>query len=329
MTIRVLVVDDSAAIRNIIGAIVAEQPDMTLAGSAPDALTALEMIRTADPDVITLDVEMPGMNGLAFLRRLMRVRPLPVVMLSSHTKEGSDIAFRALALGAVDFVAKPSAGKPVDADYVSSIAQAIRAAHAARASVKRLGSNRLIVIGASTGGAEAIRDVLRGLPAGVPPLLIALQMPVAFVRHFAKRLTETCQVEVREARDGEPALPGTAYVAPAGRHIRLSSQGERGFGIAVSDAAHSSRSAADVLFHSAAEIAGAAAIGVIMTGAGSDGAEGLLAMRERGAFTVAQDEASSAVFGMPRAAIECGAAVAVAPLAEIARVIVARLAGMP
>jgi two-component system chemotaxis response regulator CheB len=345
--IKVLVIDDSPAIRAILGAIVNEQPDMVVVGAAPDPVVARDMIRTLNPDVLTLDIEMPRMNGLSFLKRLMRARPMPVVMLSSHTQEGSDIAFRALALGAVDFVAKPSAGVPVDDDYACAIATAIRGAHAARDKIRQLdivtaveaevalpslgdGANqaqRVVVMGASTGGAEALREVLPSLPMDVPPVLVALHMPASFTRHFARRLDESCRVKVKEAEDGEPALPGHVYLAPGGRFMRLESHGTRGFGIAIGAEAAGARPFVDTLFHSTAEAAGAEGIGVILTGMGADGAEGLRAMRDRGAFTVAQDEASSIVFGMPRAAIEREAVQAVAPLGQIARLIVDRLSG--
>jgi len=350
MKIKVLVIDDSAVIRNILGGIINEQPDMMVVGSAPDPLVARDLIRTLNPDVLTLDIEMPKMNGLSFLKRLMRVRPMPVVMLSSHTQDGSDIAFRALALGAVDFVAKPSIGTPVDAGYVNSIAEAIRGAHAARGNLQPpqasgglgaseaeallpnlgqqpSGARRVVVMGASTGGAEALREVLRGMPEDLPPLLVALHMPGAITKHLARRLNESCRVKVKEAENGEPALPGHVYLAPGGRHMRLEHHGERGYGIALEEHGPANGQGADLLFHSAAEAAGADAIGVVMTGMGEDGAEGLAAMRAAGAFTLAQDEATSIVFGMPRAAIERQAVETVAPLGQIARILVGKLAG--
>ena len=350
MKIKVLVVDDSALIRNILKEIINEQSDMMVVGAAPDPLVAREMIRSLNPDVLTLDIEMPNMNGLSFLKRLMRVRPMPVVRLSSHTQEGSDIAFRARAMGAVDFVGKPVAGEATDDDYAQVIVEKIRGAYAARDKIEpldinravdadevlpNLGSaatvqNRVIVIGASTGGAEALKDILVSVPEDCPPILIAQHMPGTFTKLFAKRLDGLCKITVKEAEDNEPALPGHAYVAPGGFHLRLERFGSRGYGIKIgSDAAvNLHRPSVDVLFMSAAESAGADAIGVILTGMGKDGAHGLLAMRKKGAFTIAQDEASSIVFGMPKEAIDIGAAEMVAPLNLIARRIMSNLAGV-
>ena len=350
MKIKVLVVDDSALIRNILKEIINEQSDMIVVGAAPDPLVAREMIRSLNPDVLTLDIEMPNMNGLSFLKRLMRVRPMPVVMLSSHTQEGSDIAFRALAMGAVDFVGKPVAGESSDDDYAQLIVEKIRGAYAARDKIEPLDINRavdadevlpmlgraaltqsrVIVMGASTGGAEALKDILITLPEDCPPILIAQHMPGTLTKLFAKRLDGLCKITVKEAENEEPALPGHAYVAPGGFHLRLERFGARGYGIKIgSDAAvNLHRPSVDVLFNSAAESAGADAIGVILTGMGKDGAHGLLAMRRQGAFTLAQDEASSIVFGMPKEAIDIGAAEMVAPLNLIARRIMSNLAGV-
>ncbi len=350
MKIKVLVIDDSALIRSILKEIINEQTDMMVVGAAPDPLVAREMIRSLNPDVLTLDIEMPNMNGLSFLKRLMRVRPMPVVMLSSHTQEGSDIAFRALAMGAVDFVGKPVAGETTDDDYAQLIVEKIRGAYAARDKIEPLDINRavdadevlpmlgsaavaqsrVILIGASTGGAEALKDILVTVPEDCPPILIAQHMPGTFTKLFAKRLDGLCKITVKEAEDHEPVLPGHAYVAPGGFHLRLERFGTRGYGIKIgSDAAvNLHRPSVDVLFNSAAASAGADAIGVILTGMGKDGAQGLLAMRKAGAFTLAQDEASCIVFGMPKEAIDIGAAEMVAPLNMIARRIMSNLAGV-
>ena len=350
MKIKVLVVDDSALIRNILKEIINEQTDMIVVGAAPDPLVAREMIRSLNPDVLTLDIEMPNMNGLSFLKRLMRVRPMPVVMLSSHTQEGSDIAFRALAMGAVDFVGKPVAGETTDDDYAQLIVEKIRGAYAARDNIQpldinravdadevlpMLGSatktqNRVIVIGASTGGAEALKDILVAVPEDCPPILIAQHMPGTFTKLFAKRLDGLCKITVKKAENDEPALPGHAYVAPGGFHLRVERFGARGYGIKIGNdaAVNLHRPSVDVLFNSAAESAGGDAIGVILTGMGKDGAQGLLAMRRQGAFTLAQDEASCIVFGMPKEAIDIGAAEMVAPLNMMARRIMSNLAGL-
>ena len=347
MKIKVLVIDDSALIRNILKEIINEQADMMVVGAAPDPLIAREMIRTLNPDVLTLDIEMPNMNGLSFLRRLMRVRPMPVVMLSSHTQEGSDVAFRALAMGAVDFVGKPTSISGADEDYAQLIVEKIRGAYAARDKIEPLDINRavdadevlpmlgnnlkmmnsIIFMGASTGGAEALKDILVSMPEDSPAILIAQHMPATFTKLFAKRLDGLCKITVKEAEDEEPALPGHAYVAPGGFHLRVERYAGRGFGIKLGADApiNLHRPSVDVLFHSAADAAGTDAIGVILTGMGKDGAQGLLAMRGKGAFTIAQDEASSIVFGMPKEAIELGAAEVVVPLSQIARKIVNHL----
>lgn len=344
MKIKVLVIDDSNVIRSIISAIINEQPDMMVVGSAPDPLAAREMVRLTNPDVLTLDIEMPHMNGLSFLKRLMRVRPMPVVMLSSHTQEGSEIAFRALSLGAVDFVGKPLLGSAsAHENYTRAITAAIRGAYAARDSVKRvdalkapdsemllpelandaIGQSKIIVVGASTGGAEALREFVAPIPANCPPILVSLQMPVAFTRHFAARLNSLSKARVKVPEDGEPALPGTIYIAPGDSHMTVQRYGTRGFGIKLEGNAQ--RPSVDLLFNSAAREAGVDAIGVILTGMGSDGAEGMREMRVAGAYTVAQDEATSLVFGMPRAAAEIGAAVDVAPIAMIAKLVLGHL----
>ena len=325
--IRVLVIDDSAVMRGYLGRVVSSQPDMELAGVVSDPVFAIERIRQNPPDVITLDVEMPRMNGLDFLHKLMTARPLPVVMISSLTRDGADATMRALELGAVDFFAKPASLEELDG-VGAEIAEKIRAASQARvfrrlraAPVTRSATTRpatarranalgtVIGIGASTGGVEALREILTELPADMPPVLIAQHMLPGFTGAFARRLDAICEMSVKEAQDGEELLQGVAYVAPGGLHLLLT---RRGVGYALrltSDPPiNRHRPSVDALFHSMVATAGARAIGVILTGMGADGAEGLLALRNAGARTLAQDEASSVVFGMPRQAIALGGA---------------------
>jgi len=339
--IKVLIIDDSSVIRKVLKEIIDEQPDMTVVGAAPDPVVARDMIRQLNPDVLTLDVEMPKMNGLAFLRRLMRVRPMPVVMLSSYTREGTDLAFRALSLGAVDFVGKPIAGQAGAEDYSRAIVQKIRGAFAARDKIKvpdaaadklededladealtlgdAVGSqNKVIVMAGSTGGPEVVQHILQRMPGDCPGILIVQQMPAGFTEMFAKRLDELCFISVSQA-------PGDA-------HVTLTSHGARGYGIRLSQDApvNGARPSADVLFRSAAAAAGKEGIGVILTGAGRDGAEGLLEMKKAGAFTIAQDESTSVVFGMPKEAIALGGATEVLPLKMISRRVLAYLGHKP
>jgi two-component system chemotaxis response regulator CheB len=345
--IRVLIVDDSALIRKILTEIVNSQPDMQAVGAAPDPLVAREMIRSLNPDVLTLDVEMPKMDGLDFLEKLMRLRPMPVVMVSSLTDRGSEATLRALELGAVDFVAKPrlEIAKGMQ-EYGAVIADKIRAAAAARVRVRvsapvpsvevpalpafagrGASSEKLIIIGASTGGTEAIKAVLQQLPADSPGVMIAQHMPEGFTRSFAIRLNSLCRITVSEAVHGERVLPGHAYVAPGHSHLLLKRSGANYLTeISQSPPVNRHRPSVDVLFRSAAENAGANAIGVILTGMGKDGAAGLREMHDAGAHTIAQDEASCVVFGMPREAIAAGGVDDVAPLDRIASLIFTRLA---
>lgn len=336
--IRVLVVDDSAVMRAFLGRVVTSQPDMELLGASPDPLLAIDRIRRTPPDVITLDVEMPRMNGLDFLRNLMMVRPLPVIMISSLTREGAETTMKALELGAVDFIPKPASYELLEQN-AQEIAEKIRAAAGARVVRRRpalqqpaLKSRpapllatvapalqRVIGIGASTGGVEALRDVLSRLPSTMPPIVIAQHMPPGFTETFAKRLDTLCRVHVKQAEDGEAVRGGVAYIAPGGRHLVLVRRGG-GYSLRVTDDApvNRHRPSVDTLFRSIAKAAGAQAIGVMLTGMGGDGADAMLEMSRAGAYNIAQDEASCVVFGMPRQAIAAGAVNEVTPLAEIA-----------
>lgn len=338
--IKVLCVDDSALIRSVMTEIINSQPDMTVVGTAADPLVARDLIKATNPDVLTLDVEMPRMDGLEFLEKLMRLRPMPVVMVSSLTERGSEIALRALELGAIDFVTKPRLGvRDGLLNYTELIAGKIRAAACARVAAARptaarpadapqesllrsplLSTEKLIIIGASTGGTEAIREVLQPLPPDSPAVLIAQHMPGGFTKSFAQRLDSLSRIHVKEAEHGERVLPGYAYIAPGGFHLSLARSGANYVAhLDQEPPVNRHRPSIDVLFDSAAKHAGKNAIGMILTGMGKDGAEGLLRMRKAGAHTLAQDEASCVVFGMPREAIAIGAADEVAPLGEMCR----------
>jgi len=335
---RVLVVDDSAVMRGIMTRIIDSQPDLKVAGVASDPVIAMERLRTARPDVITLDVEMPRMDGLTFLSRLMQWRPLPVVMVSSLTARGAETTLRALELGAVDFMAKPQLADVAALDaYAEQVVEKVRAAASARVTRRSaapaavpqrrlarpaspLASDRVVAIGASTGGVEALRAVLAPLPSTMPPIVIAQHMPAGFTRSFAQRLDGACEMRVKEGEDGEPLQPGHAYIAPGGMHLAL----ERKTGglrarLSAEPPVNRHRPSVDVLFRSVARAAGEHAIGVMLSGMGADGAEAMLELRMRGARNLAQDEASCVVFGMPKQAIALDAVHEVLPLAEIAR----------
>ena len=342
MKIKVLIVDDSALIRSVMREIVNSQPDMEVVGVAPDPIVAREMIKKTNPDVLTLDVEMPKMDGLNFLEKLMRLRPMPVIMVSSLTERGSEITMRALELGAVDFVTKPKLSiQSGMLEYTNLITDKIRIA--SRASIKshsvvannsaRLtniplpqilnpltSSEKLIIIGASTGGTEAIKNFLMQMPSDCPGILITQHMPEGFTRSFAQRLDGLCKISVKESEGGERILPGHAYIAPGHSHLLLTrSDANYVTQLDQGPAVNRHRPSVDVLFQSAANCAGKNAVGVILTGMGKDGAAGMLEMRKAGAHNFAQDEASCVVFGMPREAIAIGAVHEVAPLDELPR----------
>jgi two-component system chemotaxis response regulator CheB len=330
--IRVLVVDDSALVRRILSEALGRHPDIEVVGTATDPYVARERIVALRPDVITLDVEMPRMDGLSFLAKLMRHHPLPVVVVSSVTPQHSDAALRALALGAVEVIAKPGAMQAT-AEVVDELVRAVRIA--ARARVTRLvatadtrpvaalaaldTTHKLVAIGASTGGTQAIEAVLRRFPVDAPATVIVQHMPEHFTASFAKRLDALSAMTVREARDGDVLAPGLALVAPGGKHLVIQASGAR-WVARVKDGpkVHHQRPAVDVTFQSLARAAGRNAVAALLTGMGADGAKGLLAMREAGAHTIAQDEASSVVWGMPREAIKLDAAREVLPLDEVA-----------
>ena len=335
--IRALVIDDSAVMRQLLAAILGEDDGIEVVGTAPDPYVAREKIKRLHPDVLTLDVEMPGMNGLKFLENLMRLRPMPVVMVSSLTSQGASATLRALELGAVDVVAKPQ-GDPreVIAGVARELCAKVRAAahvHLGRLprspvpardlSVYACAAARcergVIAIGASTGGTQAIGEILQRLPSRMPPIVVVQHMPPRFTGYFAERLNEHCELEVREAADGDRLQPGIALIAPGGCQTEIveSSDGYKAR-VFFGEPVNLHRPSVDVLFRSAARSVGANGVGVILTGMGSDGAHGLNAMRRNGAMTIAQDEATSLVFGMPERAIREGGVEEVLPLDRIA-----------
>ena len=355
--IRVIVVDDSALVRSLLSEIINRQRDMECIGTANDPLVAREMIRELDPDVITLDVEMPRMDGIDFLGRLMRLRPTPVVMISTLTERGAEVTMKALELGAVDFVAKPRVGlasglndlaaQIVDKIRVAAVAQVRRAPvrdagpassvvggtpvpHAVPAAglLGRLSTEKLICSGASTGGTEAIKEVLVQMPADSPAIVITQHMPPGFTTSFAARLNGLCQITVKEAVNGERILPGHAYIAPGGTQFHVARSGANYVAV-VDDGPPVNRHkpSVEVLFKSAAAVVGRNAFGIMLTGMGNDGAVAMREMKDAGSYNYVQDEATCIVFGMPREAIAHGAADEVLPLGQIAPALIARLRG--
>lgn len=342
MKIKVLVIDDSALIRSLLTEIINSQRDMEVVGVAPDPLIARDMIKQLNPDVLTLDVEMPKMDGLEFLERLMRLRPMPVVMVSTLTERGSEITLRALELGATDFVTKPKLSiSDGMREYTDLIADKIRAASQARiASLPRqsaplnghaapvllrnplISSEKLLIIGASTGGTEAIKSFLLQMPSDCPGILITQHMPAGFTKSFANRLDSLCQISVKEAEDGERILPGHAYIAPGDKHLLLARSGAN-YVTQLSDAPPVNRHkpSVDVLFDSAAALAGRNAVGVILTGMGKDGAMGMLQMKNAGAHNFAQNEESCVVYGMPKEAVAHGGVDEVAHLNDLPKLV--------
>ena len=337
--IRVLVVDDSALVRKVMSQMLASDPGIEVVGTAHDPLMARDMIKQLNPDVLTLDVEMPRMDGVTFLSNLMRLRPMPVVMVSSLTEKGADITFQALEIGAVDFVTKPKVDLSHQLeDYAGEIIAKVKAA--ARARVRPYDPNRvsnkappsvttpvakldlthkLIAIGASTGGTEAIREVLEHMAHDSPAIVITQHIPEAFSAPFAARMDKSSPMRVCHAEDGQPILQGHAYIAPGHRHLTVERSGAR-FRCRLHDTAQVNRHrpSVDVLFDSVAHNLGPNAVGVLLTGMGADGAKGMLNMKNAGARTICQDEASSVVWGMPGEAVKLGAADHVVPLDKVA-----------
>jgi len=358
--IRVLIVDDSSLVRQMLSEILNAAPDIEVVGTAGDPLIARERIKALNPDVLTLDVEMPRMDGITFLSNLMRLRPMPVVMVSSLTEQGAEITLKALELGAVDFVSKPKldlAGtlNEFSDDILAKVRVAASArvrAHAGSSALPRVQpkysadavlpaltqqrlfrtTDRIIAIGASTGGTEAIREVLSGLPADSPAVVIAQHIPAAFSGPFTRRMDSICALSVCEPRDGQQIMPGHVYIAPGGLHLMVERDGARYLcRLSEGPLVNRHRPSVDVLFRSVAQNVGPNAVGAILTGMGDDGARGLKEMLEAGAQTVAQDEASSVVWGMPGAAVRLGGAAEVLPLERIASALLrlASRAGAP
>ena len=336
MPTKVLIIDDSAVVRKIFSDELGRDPEIEVVGTAPDPYIARDKIVRLKPDVVTLDVEMPRMDGLTFLRKLMHHYPIPVVIVSSLTEKGSEMALEALDLGAVDVLSKPGASYTVGD---MSVALGLKVKAAARASLDRhltkkknnnghpteapqalaRTTNKIVAIGASTGGTEALRTLLTGYPADAPGTIVVQHMPEHFTKAFADRLNEQCAVEIKEARSGEPITPGKVLIAPGNSHLQLRRSGavyQTHVGPGPLVCRH--RPSVEVLFNSVAQYAGANAIGVMLTGMGADGADAMLKMRQAGAATIAQDEKSCVVFGMPKEAIERGAVQHVEPLGNIA-----------
>jgi two-component system, chemotaxis family, protein-glutamate methylesterase/glutaminase len=332
--VRVLVVDDSAVMRQLLSTLLSDDPDIEVVGTAPDPHVARDRIKALNPDVLTLDVEMPHMDGVTFLRKIMTLRPMPVVMISSLTQAGAEVTLEALEIGAVDFIAKPT----VDianalAELATELQSKVKAAARTRVGrrhhlpapnkpaqrPRRQSTEKILFIGASTGGVEALKVVLMGLPADCPATLITQHMPPRFTAAFAERLDRECPMTISEARHDEIIEPGHVYIAPGSHHLELVRNGTRNI-CRLSDGPPVSghRPSVDFLFHSAARVVGKKAVGVILTGMGKDGAEGLLELRQAGATTLGQDEESSLIYGMPRVAFERGAVMRQCSLAHMA-----------
>jgi two-component system chemotaxis response regulator CheB len=325
MPIKVLIVDDSRLIRGIFEEMLSSDPAITVVGCAVDAYDARQKIKELNPDVVTLDVEMPKMNGIEFLEKIMTLRPMPVVMASTLTQKGADITIKALEIGAVDYIAKPTDSQNRDnlMELRTQLIQKVKIA--SKANVKTFHkkteeakvieipigkalSKKIIAIGSSTGGVEALREVLVKLPANMPPIVIVQHMPEKFTKSFALRLNGLCQMKVQEASDGEKILPGNVYIAHGGSHFRVKNKGAELFcQLGGHDKVAGHCPSVDVLFDSVSDIMGDKTLGVILTGMGKDGANGMLKIKNSGGFTIGQDESSCIVYGMPKEAKQLGA----------------------
>ena len=328
MTIRVVIVDDSATMRALIAATLQADPEIEIVGEAADPYEARNVIKQTSPDVITLDIEMPNMNGISFLEKIMRLRPTPVIMVSTLTQAGADASLAALELGAFDCVPKPTALMPGTFNFLAEkVKDAARAGYRPRL-VNFLNENQklrhyepdgsIVAIGSSTGGVEALIEVLSNFPKNCPPTIISQHMPENFIKSFVRRLDRLCRPNVQEAQSGQRLEVGTICIAPGDQHLELSGRIHFSINLSQADKVNGHRPSVDVMFQSVARHAGANAVGVILTGLGADGARGLLAMREAGARTIGQDEASCVVYGMPRVAFEMGAVSRQWPLEKIA-----------
>lgn len=341
---KVLIVDDSALMRQLLTQILGSDPELEVVGTAGDAYVAREKIKTLHPDVLTLDIEMPRMDGLTFLEKLMRGHPMPVIMISSLTSKGADTTFRALSLGAIDYVSKPkvdvSNGTIEQAEEIVAKVKAAARATVRKPSVSNLpdaslpgktlhlsAAHKIVAIGASTGGTEALKELLSPLPADFPGIVIVQHMPEDFTHPFAERLDSLCRIRVKEAQDGDRILPGHALLAPGGHHMTVIRRGtEYAVHVYRGERVNRHLPSVDVLFSSCARCMGKNVLGVLLTGMGADGARGMLEMKRAAAFNIAQDESTSVVFGMPREAILLNAVDQVLPLSQIPRALMQRLA---
>lgn len=344
--LKVLIVDDSALMRQLLTQILSSDPELEVVGAASDPFVAREKIKALNPDVLTLDIEMPRMDGLTFLEKLMRGHPMPVIMISSLTDKGADTTLRALSLGAIDYVSKPkvdvSNGTIEQADEIVAKVKAAARAKVRRASASMpppaaLGEKRyqfsathkVVAIGASTGGTEALKELLMPLPADFPGIVIVQHMPETFTRQFSERLDSLCKIRVKEAQDGDRILPGHALLAPGGHHMAVVRRGmEYAVHVYRGERVNLHMPSVDVLFSSCAHNMGKNALGVLLTGMGADGAKGMLEMKQAGSFNIAQDESTSVVFGMPREAILLNAVDRVLPLGHIPDALQQKLAGV-